>query len=110
MNFDHTDDRRMLADEGLVVAVAAIDAKTGALLAGPDLISRGFVYVRESEELIAEAQKLCRAALENAAKSGQRDWSNLKQVVRDQLGSFIFQKTRRRPVILPVIQEIRTER
>ncbi len=103
-------DRRMLADEGLVVAVAAIDGKTGALLAGPDLISRGFVYVRESEELIAEAQKLCRAALENAAKGGQRDWSNLKQVVRDQLGSFIFQKTRRRPVILPVIQEIRTER
>jgi len=103
-------DRRMLADEGLVVAVAAIDGKTGALLAGPDLISRGFVYVRESEELIGEAQQLCRAALERAAQGGQCDWSNLKQIIRDQLGSFIFQRTRRRPVILPVIQEIKSDR
>ncbi len=103
-------DRRMLADEGLVVAVASLDARTGAVLAGPDIISRGFVYVRESEELITEAQNLCRAALENAVKGSQRDWTNLKQVIRDQLGSYIFQKTKRRPVILPVIQEIRIDR
>ena len=103
-------DRRMLADEGLVVAVASIDEKTGELLAGPDLITRGFVYVRESEELLSEAQQQCRAALEHAlAGTGRRDWGNLKQMVKDQLGAFIFQKTRRRPMILPVIQEIKTK-
>jgi ribonuclease J len=101
-------DRRMLADEGLVVAVASIDAKTGAILAGPDIISRGFVYVRESEKLIAGATDVCRSALQNAtSNNGQRDWASLKQAIKDQLGSYIFQKTKRRPVILPIIQEIK---
>lgn len=101
-------DRRMLADEGLVVAVAAIDAKTGEICAGPDIISRGFVYVRESEQLIAEATEICRAALHNASvQNKQRDWASLKQAVKDQLGSYIFRETKRRPVILPIIQEIR---
>lgn len=100
-------DRRMLADEGLVVAVAAIDSKTGELCAGPDIISRGFVYVRESEQLIAEATEVCRNALTAASQSRQRDWASLKQAVKDQLGTYIFQKTKRRPVILPIIQEVK---
>ena len=101
-------DRRMLADEGLVIAVAALDAKTGEILSGPDLISRGFVYVRESEALMSQAQEVCRTAIEKAPSyNGMRDWASIKSSVKDQLSSFIFQKTKRRPIILPIIQEIK---
>jgi len=103
-------DRRMLADEGLVIAVAALDQKTGEICAGPDIISRGFVYVRESEELIAEASDICRNAIERAAEQGNiREWQGIKQAVKDQLSAFIFQRTKRRPMILPIIQEIQRD-
>ncbi|MBR6735414.1 MAG: ribonuclease J [Oscillospiraceae bacterium] len=103
-------DRRMLADEGLVIAVAALDQKTGEICAGPDIISRGFVYVRESEELIAEASAICRNAIERAAEQGNiREWQGIKQAVKDQLSAFIFQRTKRRPMILPIIQEIQRD-
>ncbi|PWM21448.1 MAG: RNase J family beta-CASP ribonuclease [Oscillospiraceae bacterium] len=100
-------DRRMLSEEGLIIAVATIDSKTGAILAGPDVVSRGFVYVRESEELLVGARQVCRQALAAAGNGqGGREWSNLKQAVRDQLGSYLFNKTKRRPIILPIIQEV----
>lgn len=102
-------DRRLLAEEGLIIAVAAIDAKTGAIISGPDIVSRGFVYVRESEELLTGAKQVCKQALSTTAtnpQSGGREWSNLKQAVRDQLGGFLYNKTKRRPMILPIIQEI----
>ena len=100
-------DRKLLAEEGLIIAVAAIDAKTGAVISGPDIVSRGFVYVRESEELLTSAKQVCRQALTSTANGqGGREWSNLKQAVRDQLGGFLYTKTKRRPMILPIIQEI----
>jgi len=100
-------DRKLLAEEGLIIVVAAIDSKTGALLAGPDIVSRGFVYVRESEELMAEAKQICQQALSAAeGANGMREWANLKQAVKDQLSSFLFSKTKRRPMILPIIQDI----
>ena len=90
-----------------MVVVATIDSKTGAVVAGPDVVSRGFVYVRESEELLAEAREVCRKALSAAeGANGNREWANLKQAVKDQLGSYLFSKTKRRPMILPIIQEI----
>lgn len=100
-------DRKLLAEEGLIIAVAAIDAKTGAVISGPDIVSRGFVYVRESEELLTSAKQVCKQALISTANAqGGREWSNLKQAVRDQLGGFLYTKTKRRPMILPIIQEI----
>ena len=99
-------DRRLLAEDGLIIAVATIDSKTGQVLAGPDVVSRGFVYVRESEELLAGAKAVCRQALSGAADSGNREWANLKQAMKDQLGGYLFQKTKRRPMILPIIQEV----
>ena len=100
-------DRKMLSEEGLIIAVATIDSKTGAILAGPDVVSRGFVYVRESEELLVGARQVCRQALASAGNGqGGREWSNLKQAVRDQLGGYLFNKTKRRPIILPIIQEV----
>lgn len=101
-------DRRLLAEEGLIIAVAAIDSKTGAVISGPDIVSRGFVYVRESEELLNSAKQVCRQALSATAANAQggREWTNLKQAVRDQLGGFLYSKTKRRPLILPIIQEI----
>lgn len=101
-------DRRLLAEEGLIIAVAAIDAKTGTVISGPDIVSRGFVYVRESEELLTSAKQVCKQALSTTAANAQggREWSNLKQAVRDQLGGFLYTKTKRRPMILPIIQEI----
>lgn len=100
-------DRKLLSEEGLIIAVAAIDSKTGAVIAGPDIVSRGFVYVRESEELLTEAKEVCRKALASAeGVGGNREWSNLKQAVKDQLGAYLFNKTKRRPMILPIIQEI----
>lgn len=104
-------DRKLLAEDGLIIAVAAIDSATGDILSGPDVVSRGFVYVRESEELLAGARQVCRQALASCAAStqGAREWSNLKQAVRDQLGGYLFNKTKRRPMILPIIQEIQTK-
>lgn len=100
-------DRKLLSEEGLIIAVAAIDSKTGAVMAGPDIVSRGFVYVRESEELLAEAKEVCRRALSAAeGADGNCEWANLKQAVKDQLGAYLFNKTKRRPMILPIIQEI----
>ena len=100
-------DRKLLAEEGLIIVVGAIDSKTGALLAGPVIVSRGFVYVRESEELMTEAKEICKKALSAAeGANGMREWANLKQAVKDQLSSYLFSKTKRRPMILPIIQDI----
>lgn len=99
-------DRKLLSEDGLMIVVVAIDSKTGAVLAGPDIVSRGFVYVRESDELLAEAKQLCKQAVTTAGATGEREWVNIKQQVRDQLGAFLYNKTKRRPMILPIIQSI----
>ena len=79
---------------------------TNQLLAGPEIVSRGFVYVKESDELMDEARELAYDAIQSCLDIGQTDWGKLKTVIKDVLGNFIWKKTKRRPMILPVIMEI----
>ena len=99
-------DRKLLADDGLIVVVCAINDATGEVLAGPDLVSRGFVYVRDNEDLMADATVVVRNSLEKCKLNGFRDWATIKGRIRDELGDFISSRTRRKPVILPIIQEV----
>ena len=96
-------DRKHLAQDGLIIVAAAVSS-TGKLVSGPDIISRGFVYVRESEELMEQAREIVKTALESALRTGYGvDWPRLKTTVKDSLASFVFQKTKRHPMILPII-------
>ena len=99
-------DRKHLAEDGLIVAVCSIEAETGHVVAGPDIVSRGFVYVRESEEMMAEARRVVCKALEDCANRRVRDWSGLKQSVKDELSKYLYRKTQRSPMILPIIMEV----
>lgn len=99
-------DRKHLAEDGLIVVVATVDSATGELVSGPDIVTRGFVYVREAEELIDEIREAARRALENCCRNPHCDWSTMKSRVRDDLSRMLFQKTKRSPMILPIIMEI----
>lgn len=99
-------DRKHLSEDGLVVVVASVDFREGMLISGPDIVSRGFVYVKESEELVAEAKRVCAASIENALARGVRDFTQLKSEIRDDLSRLITQKTKRKPMILPVLMDI----
>ena len=99
-------DRKHLSEDGLIVAVCSIDAQSGKVVSGPDIVSRGFVYVRESEALMDEARDLVYNTLEECARNHVRDWSGMKQSIKDELSRFLYQKTRRSPMILPIIMEV----
>ena len=99
-------DRKHLSEDGLIVAVCSIDAQSGKVVSGPDIVSRGFVYVRESEALMDEARDLVYNTLEECAREHVRDWSGMKQRIKDELSRFLYQKTRRSPMILPIIMEV----
>ena len=99
-------DRKHLAEDGLIVAVATIDRDTGMILAGPDVVSRGFVYVRESEELLGEAKKLLSQTLQDCLDRNIKDWNSIKTKMKDNLSNYIFEKTKRTPMILPIIMEL----
>lgn len=99
-------DRKHLAQDGLIIAVATIDRTTGQILAGPDTVSRGFVYVRESEELMAEARKLLSETLQSCLDHNMKEWNAIKGKMKDSLSDFIYKKTQRSPMILPIIMEI----
>lgn len=99
-------DRRQLAKDGILIVVITMDRQQGCLLAGPDFVSRGFVYVRESEQLMDEAKEKAKAALERCEVEGVTEWGMLKASVRDALGKYLYEKTRRRPMILPIIMEV----
>ena len=98
-------DRKHLAEDGLIVVVATINTKSRKLIAGPDIISRGFVYVRESEEMINQAQLIAKNAAETALNNGIRDWGSLKQRMKDEVSKFFYAQTKRSPMILVVLQE-----
>jgi len=98
-------DRKHLAEDGLIVVVATINTKSRKLIAGPDIISRGFVYVRESEEMINQAQAIARNAAEACLNNGIRDWGSLKQRMKDDVSKFFYGQTKRSPMILVVLQE-----
>ncbi|TEB16603.1 Ribonuclease J 1 [Pelotomaculum sp. FP] len=99
-------DRKMLSQDGILIVVVTINRETGLIMAGPDIVSRGFVYVRESEELLEEARMRVKASLEKCTCKGISEWSSMKSQVRDVLGKYLFEKTRRRPMILPIIMEV----
>ncbi len=99
-------DRKHLAEDGLIVAVATIESESGTILAGPDILSRGFVYVRESEEMMEAARDILRKTLEGCLSGGVRDWNGIKSSLRDSLSDYIYMKTKRNPMILPIIEEI----
>ena len=99
-------DRRHLAQDGLIIVVVTIESVSGMIISGPDIVSRGFVYVREAEGLIDEARMIVKTVLENCLASNKTDWSTIKLRVRDELSAYIFKQTRRAPMILPIIMEI----
>ena len=98
-------DRRHLSEDGLIIVVITI-TKEGKVVSGPDIISRGFVYVRESEDLIEDAKNVVRKILKDDSKDNLKDWNGLKSDIRDNLRSYIFKNTKRNPMILPIIMEV----
>lgn len=99
-------DRRMLSEDGIFVAVVTIDRRKKKIVSGPQIVTRGFVYVKESIDLIEESNDLVKEVVEDVLQNQKFDWSTLKQEMRDALGKHLFKKTRRRPIILPVIMEV----
>lgn len=98
-------DRRHLSEDGLIIVVITI-TKEGKVVSGPDIISRGFVYVRESENLIEDAKNVVRKILKEDSRENLKDWNGLKSDIRDNLRSYIFKNTKRNPMILPIIMEV----
>jgi ribonuclease J len=100
-------DRQMLSKDGIFVIIAVVNRKTGKVQDSPDIISRGFVYLRESKDLLYQARKKVIQTIERATASGKVvNWTYIKDSVKNNLGDFLFQKTKRRPMILPVIIEV----
>ncbi|MBO5379765.1 MAG: ribonuclease J [Clostridia bacterium] len=99
-------DRKNLSESGLIIAVASVSLKEGILMSGPEIISRGFVYVRESEELINGAKEICQRAIIDALDNDINDWGELKNIMKNVLARYIFNKTKRKPVILPILMDI----
>jgi len=99
-------DRRVLAEEGVVVVVVTVAARTGEIVAGPEIITRGWVYAPEAESLIEEACKVIAVSLEEAAAKGATDFDTLRRHVRQAAARFVHERTRRRPMIVPVVMEV----
>jgi ribonuclease J len=99
-------DRKQLSQDGIFIIVVTIDKETGRVVAGPDIVSRGFVYVRESEELLEEAKSRLQAILKQCEEQKTTEWATIKTTVREVVGRFLFERTRRRPMILPIIMEV----
>ncbi|MBQ3163906.1 MAG: ribonuclease J [Lachnospiraceae bacterium] len=99
-------DRQHLAEDGILIVVLSLEGTTGELLAGPDIVSRGFVYVKESDELMEEARRVIEKAVYSCLDKNITDWGKIKGTIKDTLSEFVWKKTKRRPMILPIIMEI----
>lgn len=99
-------DRRQLSQDGILIVVVTISRDTGLIISGPDIVSRGFVYVRESEQLMEQAKDKVKLSLDKCTARKISEWASIKSQVRDDLSKFLFEKTRRRPMILPIIMEV----
>ena len=99
-------DRKHLSQDGLIVVVATVDAASGLRVAGPDIVSRGFVYVRESEELMEEVRKIAVDAIDISLRRSGLDWYEMKAAVKDDITKFLYAKTKRKPMVLPIIMDV----
>ncbi|MFZ7102567.1 MAG: ribonuclease J [Peptococcaceae bacterium] len=99
-------DRKQLSQDGILIVVVTINKEQKQVVAGPDIVSRGFVYVREAEELMDEAKERVKLALDKCTEKNITEWAAIKSNIRDVLGKFLYEKTRRKPMILPIIMEI----
>ncbi len=99
-------DRQRLAKDGILIVVVTLDQYNKDVLAGPEIVSRGFVYVKESDELMNGAWEVASETIEGCISRGQTDWNRIKTIIRDNLGDYIWKQTKRKPMILPIIQEI----
>ncbi len=99
-------DRKKLSQDGLIIVVATIDAQSGYVVSGPDIVSRGFVYVKDNEELMNKAREVAGQVIDNSYDSKYRDWNSVKTKVRDEISGLMYEKTKRSPMILPIFMEI----
>ena len=99
-------DRKHRAEDGMIVVVASVSAMDGGLMSGPDIITRGFVYVKESEGLMEELKTVALESMEKSQMSNGRDWAAVKGDMKNDLSGYLFKKTKRNPMILPVIMEV----
>ena len=99
-------DRQRLAEDGIIVVVLTMESGSGQILAGPDIVSRGFVYVRNSESLMDEAKSVLNATMDYCMERNITDWSKIKNEIKDSLGDFVWKETKRRPMIMPIIMEV----
>ena len=99
-------DRRHLAQDGMIVVVVSLSGETGELVSGPDIITRGFVYVKESESLMEELREVALEALDACQSRGIGDWATIKSAMKGEMSRYLYKKTKRNPMILPVIMEV----
>ena len=99
-------DRRLLSQDGIMIVVVTLSKQQKRIVAGPEMISRGFVYVRESETLFEESVKIVKEIVEKSMEDYVMEWSSLKTNIRDALSQYLFEKTKRKPMILPIIMEV----
>jgi len=99
-------DRQKLSQDGLIIIVITMDKATGTVIAGPDVITRGFVYVRESENLMEEIKSLLRKKMDKCEENNITDWATIKSIIKDELHDYIYKKTKRDPMLLPIIMEV----
>ena len=99
-------DRQHLAEDGIIIVVLTLERRTNRLLAGPDIVSRGFVYVRESEELMDDARRAVSEAVDKCLSGRHTDWNKIKLVIRDAMNDYIWKKTKRRPMVIPIIMDV----
>lgn len=99
-------DRQNLAQNGIIIVALSLEKGSNQLLSGPDIVSRGFVYVRESGDLMEEATEVVRVGVDDCLAAGVSDWSKIKNIIRDTLSDFLWKRIKRNPVILPIIMEV----
>ena len=99
-------DRKHLAPDGMIVVVVNLSSQDGSIITGPDIISRGLVYVKESEGLMEELRTVAEEAIDRCARKGHRDWAAIKSAIKNDLSGYLYKHTKRNPMILPIIMEI----
>ena len=99
-------DRKHLAEDGMIVVCVNLSSEDGSVITGPDIITRGFIYVKESEELMDSLQEVATEAIERCQRKHIRDWAAIKSAIKNDLSGYLYKTTKRNPMILPVISEI----